>query len=68
MWLFESTRGSIFLHASQSVDPEELQVLDTFLGHQFVLSVSNVDDPRHTEGSLQGTPSVYSDQTQQSDI
>ena len=68
MWRLASSRGPIAELALQSVDPEELQVLDTFLGHQSVLRVSNVDDHRHTEGSLQGTPSAYSDQTQQSDI
>ena len=68
MWQFASTRGLIFLLDAQSVDPDELQVLDTFLGRQSILRVPNVDDPRHTEGSLQGTPSAYPDQTQLSGI
>jgi len=31
VWEFASTRGFIFLADAQSADPEELQVLDTFL-------------------------------------
>ena len=68
MWQFASTRGFIFLLAVQSIDPEELQALDTFLGHQSILRVSNVDYHRRTEGSLQGILSAYSDQIRQSDI
>ena len=56
VWQFASTTGLIFLLAVQSNDPEELQVLDTFLATQLVSGVSNVDDLRHTGGSLQVTP------------
>ena len=66
MWEFASIRGLIFLHAAQSIDPEELQVLDTFLGSQLVLRASNYHG--HTEGSLKRTPSVCPGHTQQSDI
>jgi hypothetical protein len=42
IWKFASTRGLIFLADAQSADPEELEVLDTFLpkeiSHQGFLS------------------------------
>ena len=57
VWQFASTRGLIFLADAQSVDPEELQVLDIFLKLQLVVNASVFSAPRHTEDSLQMTPS-----------
>jgi aminoglycoside phosphotransferase family enzyme len=37
VWQFASTRGLILLADAQSADPEELQVLDTFLAVQLVV-------------------------------
>jgi len=56
VWQFASTTGLIFLLDVQSDDPEELQVLDTFLATQLVTGVSNLHDLRHTGDSLQVTP------------
>ena len=66
VWQFASTRGLIFLADAQSADPEELQVLDIFLVSQLVVKASVFNAPRHTEDSLQMTPSSYLCHTQQS--
>ena len=66
VWQFASTRGLIFLADAQSVDPEELQVLDIFLVSQLVVKPSVFNAPGHTEDSLQMTPSPYLGHTQQS--
>ena len=63
---FASTRGLIFLADAQSDDPEALQVLDIFLESQLVVKASNFNAPRHTEDSLQMTPSPYLGHTLQS--
>ena len=68
VWQFASTRGLIFLVDAQSVDPEELQVLDIFLPSQLVVKASVFNGPRHTEDSLQVTPSLYLGHIQQSSI
>ena len=52
---------------AQSADPEELQVLDTFLPTQLVVRASSPNlAPRHTEGSLKVTLSLRLHHTQQS--
>ena len=66
VWQFESTRGLMFLADAQSADPEELQVLDIFLGTQLVVRAFIPNALRHTEGSLQMTPSPCRGHTQQS--
>ena len=66
VWQFASTRGLIFLADAQSADPEELQVLDMFLPSKLVVKASVFCAPRHTEDSLQVTPSPYLGHTQQS--
>ena len=66
VWQFASTRGLIFLVDAQSVDPDELQVLDIFLVSQLVVKASVFSAPRHTEDSSQMTPSPYLGHTQQS--
>ena len=51
---------------AQSVDPDELQVLDIFLASQLVVKASVFSAPRHTEDSSQMTPTPYLSHTQQS--
>jgi hypothetical protein len=69
VWKFASTRGLIFLADAQSADPEELQVLETFLPTKLVVSApSPIITSRHTEGSLKMTPSPSPRHTQQSSI
>jgi len=54
---------------AQSVDPEELQVLDIFLAMELVARASDPNiTPRHTEGSLQMTPSPCPSHAQQSNM
>jgi hypothetical protein len=62
------TSGLILSADAHNDDPEELPVLDTSLSKQLVLGYSSPNAPRHTEGSLQMTPSLCLDRTQQSDI
>ena len=57
VWQFASTRGLIFLADAQSADPDELQVLDISLRTQLVVKASIPNTLRHTEDSLQMTPS-----------
>jgi len=67
LWKFASTRGFIFLADAQSADPEELQVLDTFLPTKLVVRASSPNlAPRHTEGSLKMTPTLRLRHTQRS--
>ena len=66
VWQFASTRGLIFLADAQSVDPEELQVLDIFLASQLVVKASVFSANRYTEDSLRMTPSLYLCHTRQS--
>jgi hypothetical protein len=69
VWQFASTRGLIFLADAQSADPEELQVLDTFLPMKLVVRASSpIITSRHTEGGLKMTPSSSQRHTQQSSI
>jgi len=69
LWQFASIRGLIFLADAQSADPEELQVLDTFLPTKLVVRASSLlIAPWHTEGSLKMTPSPCLRQTQQPNI
>ena len=52
---------------AQITDPEELQVLDMLLAMMLVVRASSPNiDFRHTEGSLQMTPSPCLRHTQQS--
>jgi hypothetical protein len=68
VWQFASTRGLIFLADAQSADPKELQVLDIFLAMKLVVRASSPNAPRHTEGSLQMTPSPCLRHARQSNI
>jgi len=51
---------------AQSVDPEELQVLDIFLPMMWVVRAPGANTLRHTGGSWQMTPSPYLRHAQQS--
>ena len=66
VWQFASTRGLIFLADAQSVDPEELQVLDISLTSQLVVKASIFSTYRYTEDSLKITPSLCLGHSQQS--
>ena len=59
----------MFLADAQSADPEELQVLDTFLPAKLVVRASSPNlAPSHTEDSLKVTLSLRLHHTQQSSI
>jgi hypothetical protein len=68
VWQFASTRDLIFLADAQSADPEELQVLDTFLSMKCVIRASGANTLKRTAGSLQMTPSPSLRHTQHSNI
>ena len=53
---------------AQIADPEELQVLDIFLGIKSVVRSSVPMLPRHTEGNWQNAPSPFLGHAQQYSI